>query len=110
MVSMIKEFIAKLSGQYMINGVYMGKKRFEIINQTKLDLAKEYKDWSVKEILDEAMKYRIIAESSIKAEQSEMVDGERESNKKANIVASTYAICLSQIGKEKFAEAYTYIR
>ena len=107
---MIKEFINKLSGQYRINGVYMGKKRFEIINQTKLDLAKEYKDWSVKEILDEAMKYRIIAESSIKAERSEMADGEIESNKNAKIVASTYALCLSQIGKEKFAESYTYIR
>ena len=107
---MIREFIAKLSGQYMINGVYMGKERFEIINQTKLDLAEEYKDWTVKEILDEAMKHRIIAESSIKAERSEMSDGERASNKNAKIVASTYALCLSQIGKEKFAENYTYIR
>lgn len=107
---MIREFIAKLSGQYMINGVYMGKERFEIINQTKLDLAEEYKDWTVKEILDEAMKYRIIAESSTKAERSEMSDGERASNKNAKIVASTYALCLSQIGKEKFAENYTYIR
>ena len=107
---MIREFLAKLSGQYRINGVYMGKERFEIINQTKLDLAEEYKDWTVKEILDEAMKYRIIAESSIKAERSEMADGEIQSNKNAKIVASTYALCLSQIGKEKFAETYTYIR
>ena len=83
-------------------------KDIEVIDyiETKYpEMAKRFK-----EILDEAMKYRIIAESSTKAERSEMSDGEIESNENAKIIASTYALCLSQIGKEKFAESYAYVR
>ena len=107
---MIRNFINKLLGRYMINGVYIGERHFEIINQTKLELEDVYANYSIEEILQEAQKYRTIEKSTEQAKKTKMTQGERASNKHANMIATTYALCLSQIGKEKLAERYTYIR
>ena len=44
---MIRNFINKLLGRYMINGVYIGERHFEIINQTKLELEDVYANYSI---------------------------------------------------------------
>ena len=110
MASMIRKLINKLLGRYIINGVYIGERHYEIFQRTKIELEEVYASYSIEQILQEANRYRTIASSTERAKKTTMADEERASNENANMIATTYALCLSQIGREKLAERYTYIR